>query len=441
MPGSQPGALTVFVISFGGPGDVHPMIALGQALRQRRHRVIFISNPYFEELARRLDLEFTGFGSAQHLVHSMHGATQRSCGTGPARVPPGRYLAQGLDRWRRRSRGVLGTMRWLYEEIEREHIPGETVLVARGNAFGARIAREKLGIPLATVHLQPAMFRSEYDAPGLPVPDGSGLWRRLARRSLWAAIDMYADWLLLPETNGFRAELGLSPVRRLFSKWIHSPDLVLGLFPDWFAPPQPDWPPATHLLGFPLFDERGMREVSAEFESFMNAGEPPVVFTAGSFHRNSRAFFETSVGVCPRLGIRGLLLSASPGCIPANLPERVLHLPYVPLSTVLSRASAIVHHGGVGTAGLAFAAGTPQLVVPFTDDQSDNAARIERAGAGIRLPLAAFRQEAAPRLKELMGSQRIAEACRSLASRMSERNPLAEATRLIENLVSGVRVG
>jgi UDP:flavonoid glycosyltransferase YjiC (YdhE family) len=79
--------------------------------------------------------------------------------------------------------------------------------------------------------------------------------------------------------------------------------------------------------------------------------------------------------------------------------------------------------------------------VPFTDDQSDNAARIERAGAGKRLSLAAFRQEAAPRLKELMGSQPIAEACRSLATKMSVSSPLDEATRLIEDLVPGVRVG
>lgn len=435
MDPSPPKVLTVFMISFGGPGDIHPVAALGRVLRQRGHRVVFISNPYFEPLARQLGLEFAGLGSAEHLVHSMHGAMHHSHAGGPAGLVPSRWLAQGLNRWRRRSRSITGTMRWVYEKIEREQAPGETVVVARGNVFGARIAREKLGVPLVTVHLQPAMLRSEHDSAGLPLPQGDRLWLRWSRRLLWRAIDGYADRLLLPETNAFRSELGLAPARRLFSGWIHSPDLVLGLFPDWFAPPQPDWPPATHLVGFPLFDERGFREVPPELESFLGAGDPPVVFTAGSYHRNAKTFFHVWVSVCNRLGIRGLLLSPANDCIPGSLPERVLHFPYVPLSTVLPRAAAVVHHGGIGTTGLALAAGIPQLVLPFTDDQSDNAARVQRIGAGSRMSLAALHpEEAAARLKALMSSQAIAGASQSIAARMRSEDPLGKASRLIENL-------
>jgi rhamnosyltransferase subunit B len=393
MSASSPTVLDIVVVSFGGPGDVQPMLALGRALRGRGHRVLFLSNPYFEPLARQLDLEFAGFGSADHLAHAMHSAHAGSCDRGLTAALPGKWLRQGLGRWRRRTRGALGPMRWTYEKIERERLAGNAVIVARGNAFGARIAREKLGLPLATVHLQPAMLRSVHDAPGLPLPDGRGPWLRGLRRCLWAAIERYGDLLLLPGTNAFRAELGLPPVRRLFSAWIHSPDLVLGLFPEWFAPPQPDWPPRTRLVGFPLFDESGIREVPPEALSFLGAGEPPVVFTAGSFHRNAGRFFEVSAEVCHRLGMRGLILSPASDCVPASLPEGVVHFSYVPLSSVLPRAAAVVHHGGIGTTGQAFAAGIPQLVVPFTDDQSDNAARVQRIGAGVRMTLAQFRSE------------------------------------------------
>jgi rhamnosyltransferase subunit B len=427
--------LNIFVISFGGPGDVHPMAALAAGLRQRGHRIVFISNPLFESLARQLDLEFAGFGSAQHLAHSMQSATRSSCGEGKRGPAPTRWLVQGVDRWRRRSRGLLGPMRWVYEKIERERTPGATVLVARGNAFGARIAQEKLGIPLATVHLQPAMLRSEYDAPGLPLADGKSIWLRLARRIMWAAIDRYADQLLMPETNAFRAELGLMPVRRLFSSWIHSPDLVLGLFPDWFAPHQPDWPAATHLVGFPLFDERGMRAVSPELEPFLAAGSPPVIFTAGSFHRNAARFFRVSAHVCRILRIRGLFLSPASDIIPGDLPGDVLHLPHVPLSLVLPRAAAIVHHGGIGTTGLALAAGIPQLVVPFNDDQSDNSARVERIGAGMMMSPAAYHDAAAAdRLRSVLDSPEIASSCRSIAARMPPGEAIRAAIRLIENL-------
>ena len=37
-------------------------------------------------------------------------------------------------------------------------------------------------------------------------------------------------------------DLGLPPVKRIFNRWLYEADLVLGLFPDWFGPPQPDWP-------------------------------------------------------------------------------------------------------------------------------------------------------------------------------------------------------
>lgn len=334
---------------------------------------------------------------------------------------------------------MLGPMRWTYEKIEQEHAVGETLVVARGNAFGARIAQEKLGVPLATVHLQPAMLRSEYDAPGLPLPDGNSSWHRRLRRYLWKAIDIYADCLLSPQTNAFRSELGLAPVRHLFSRWIHSPALVLGFFPDWFALPQPDWPPCTHLVGFPIFDESGVREVPSEAKSFLEVGEPPVVFTAGSFHRNAGRFFDVSAKVCHSLGVRGLILSPADACVPSSLPEGVVHFSYVPLGSVLPKSGAVVHHGGIGTTGLAFAAGIPQLVVPFTDDQSDNAARLERTGAGFTMPLAEYQSATvASRLQMLMTSREIASTCRSFALRLQSQEPLGEAVRLIENLSSHV---
>ena len=66
-----------------------------------------------------------------------------------------------------------------------------------------------------------------------------------------------ADLTLAPELNRFRAELGLAPVHGIIDQWWHSPARIIGLFPDWFAPPAPDWPPQTRLTGFPLYDGAG----------------------------------------------------------------------------------------------------------------------------------------------------------------------------------------
>ena len=62
-----------------------------------------------------------------------------------------------------------------------------------------------------------------------------------------------------PGLNEWRRELGLPPVTRVFRDWIHSPQRVIGLFPDWFGVPQSDWPASLRLTGFPLFDDSDHR--------------------------------------------------------------------------------------------------------------------------------------------------------------------------------------
>ena len=49
---------------------------------------------------------------------------------------------------------------------------------------------------------------------------------------------------------------------------------------------------------------------------------------------------------------------------------------------VLSRAAAIIHHGGSGTTLDALAAGCPQVIVPLFADQPANAEAVARAGVG-----------------------------------------------------------
>jgi len=70
-------------------------------------------------------------------------------------------------------------------------------------------------------------------------------------------------------------------------------------------------------------------------------------------------------------------------------------VPYAPHSEVMPRACAVVHQGGVGTTAQAMLAGRPMLVVPFSHDQPDNAARCARLGVARVLPRGALR---APRL-------------------------------------------
>ena len=154
---------------------------------------------------------------------------------------------------------------------------------------------------------------------------------------------------------------------------------MIALFPDWFATPQPDWPAALQFAGFPQYDESDQQQLSPDLVRFLDAGDKPVVFTPGSANQNAAAFFQGAIDASARLGRRAILLTRFKEHLPA-LPSSVHHEGYAPLSRLLPRSAALVHHGGIGTLAQALAAGVPQLTMPMGFDQPDNTNRLIRLG-------------------------------------------------------------
>ncbi|MFB3922962.1 MAG: glycosyltransferase [Terriglobia bacterium] len=415
--------MTVLIVAPGSAGDVHPNVGLGIALRQRGHRVTLVAAAVFESLARRVGLPFVGYGTEEEYYQTI-------------RDPDLWHPYKAFPLVARRL--VLPFIRPTFDLIEQHHKAGDLVVVGSGFVFAARLAQEKLGVPVATVHLQPAPLRSVCEPPVFGFPDILGWLPKSLRPLYLRAVDkLVIDRLLAPELNAFRAELGLPPVRRVLDRWMHSPQLVVGFFPEWFAAPQLDWPPNVHLTGFPLYDESGAREIPAGLEDFLRDGPAPIVFTAGSAMAVDTEFFRVSVEVCRKSGQRGILLTQFPEQLPANLPDGVRHFDYVPFSKVLPRAAAFVHHGGIGTVAQALAAGVPQLVVPLAHDQPDNAMRVRRLGVGDMLVPKSYRVEAVlEHLRRLMESPAVAENCRRRAADLAENTTLERTGDLIEQLGS-----
>ena len=384
----------VIVVAIGSAGDVFPLAALAQRLSQRGHEVLLMAGELYEGLARQLGVAFEPIQTSQQAgTHAM------------SKQDPHKALSLMWHRISQANRIVYGA-------VERLQQPGRTVLVGSTFALGARLAQEKLGLPLATVHLAPACFLSAIDPPAfklfrlpswLPVRARAATWRFIER----AVIDPIGG----KELNRFRAELGLAPCRHVMGEWAHSPDLVLGLFEPWFAEPQADWPAHTHLTGFPRFDQVQMIEPDAALQRFLEAGDAPLVFVTGSAMREARPYFANAVETCRILGRRGVLLTRHVAQVPAELPPFMHHALYEPLSTLLPRSAALVSHGGIGTVSQGLAAGVPQLVMPYAHDQFDNAQRVKRLGvAAIASPRdtpAALAQT----LQALLASPVAAAAC------------------------------
>ena len=414
--------MQILLVPFGSHGDVHPFLALGEVMRGRGHRVTFILNDMFGPLVRGRGFELVPLGDDARLAE----------------------VANNPDLWHPRksfgvvSKTILEAMRLTYPLIVERYVPGETVVVGGSMGFSARLAHETKGIPTATVHLQPAIFFSNEKTPTFPGLGGVTRWPRWFKRPFFDFIySRGIDPSIAPGLNAFRAELGLPPVRDVMRVFLHSPQLVLGFFPSWFAMPQPDWPPRTKLVGFPLYDEGEATPMPPELEVFLQEGTPPIAFTPGSGNLHGRAFFDAAVEACELLKRRGLLLSRFPENLPPGLPEGVVHFPYAPFGKLLPRVTALVHHGGIGTSAQAMASATPQLIMPLAHDQYDNAARMKLRGIARVLLPSKFRGPAVAReLQSLIDGPEVTTRCRETAGLfIQDPHPMEAACDAIEALM------
>lgn len=398
----------------GSAGDVHPFLGLALALRERGHRITFVVVQYFEELIRRHGLEYVQVGTTEEFLASL---------SNPNLWSPRKALQHVYES------GIRPAMPLQYEALASRHVPGETVVLSSCLGFGALLVREKLGMPLLTIDLQPAVMWSEIAPPRIPGTFGPTWLQRAIYRF---GVKYIIDPVILPSLNAYRRELGLSPVASV-PLWWHSPDGVACLFPEWFCPPQADWPAGVVQTDFPLWDDGAEEPLAADVEAFLAAGDAPLVFTPGSANLHAQGFFRAAVDACRRLGRRGILLTRFAEQIPAVLPPTVRHFRYVPLGNLLPRAAALVHHGGMGTAAQAMAAGVPQLIMALAHDQFDNGDRIKRFGIGDWLTPRWFTGRRVARLLgKLLNSEATRAACQSVAQRLVQRDGIERTAGAIE---------
>jgi len=413
-----PGSRTFLCSTFGSAGDVFPMLGLALELRQRGHDILFATNAHFEDLIRSHDLEFEPLGTE---------ADYQACIRDPDLWKPRTAFAHVFASFR----PILKQQYAIHEQLHSKH--PDAVAVSNCLGFGALNAREKLRMPLITVHVQPAVIWSNHAPPTLPGVIGPR-WLKGLMYSLGEKFVI--DRTVCPFLNPWRAELGLPPVKRI-TRWWNSPDGVVCLFPDWYAPPQRDWPPNLIETDFPLWNANSDQGLAPDVAAFLDAGDAPLVFTPGSANVHGREFFDAAIDACRTLNRRGILLTEFREQIPDSLPESVAYFRYVPLDLLLPRAAAFVHHGGIGSTSQALAAGIPQVLMPLAHDQFDNAARVEQLNVGASIPAPKFNAaRLTGALQRLLASPPVAAACRLAAQRLVNHNGLTRAAEAIDRMLA-----
>lgn len=393
------------VCAAGSGGDVFPFIEIATALARRGLETTLLAPSRYQHHAAGRGIRYLSIG-ADEVFEDVFGKS--------AIWTVANGLAESWRYYGAALRTGLATLRALWH-------PGDTILVGSSFALATRLAGELDGFRNLTVHLSPSVIWSAERPPRWPAASIPQAWPAPLRRlAMSLAEQAFVDPVLRRAVNPLRQELGLAPVRRVFSRYVHGARVAYA-FPQWFAAAASDWPAGGQFAGFVL-PARGSGALAPGIANFLAAGQPLAVITAGTAVAARPAWVERACMAALQEMYRVIVVSPDPA--PVRHPD-VLVVPHAPFNALLARAQVVVHHGGIGTIAEAMRAGAIQVAVPCAHDQPDNAERLRRLGAGLGaaadMSTAGFRFV----LREALTQERAARA-RALRDRMAAQEGSAD---------------
>jgi MGT family glycosyltransferase len=341
--------LRLFLGAFGQPGHAFPMLALGAELAARGHEVTFETWSRWREPV---------------LAHGMRFVAAPEYPVFPTQERP----LQPYE-------AVVAAVSQTRPAIARAR---PDVVVHDILTLAPALAAELQSVPRATLipHVYPV------GAPGLPpyalgarrprTALGARLWR-VFDRPVRAGLERGRG-----ELNDARRQVGLGPVTRLHGGL--SPELCLvGTLPQLEY--SRDWPENVHVVG-PLMWEPPYAPIDPP------PGDGPLVLIAPSTaqdptHRLLRAALAGLDGEPVRV-LATWNRRALPG--PVRVPANARLVEWLSYSQTMPDCDLVVCHAGHGTLVRALASSCRVLAVPHVGDMAENAARVDWAGAGVRLP-------------------------------------------------------
>jgi rhamnosyltransferase subunit B len=223
----------IVVTTIGSLGDLHPQIAIGLELQHRGHKVVFAAQSGYQAKLEALGFEFHRLRpDSNALEDPQEMARMMDLKTGSEYI---------MRQW------LMPNLRDTYADLMASAQDAELIITGE-IVYPARLVAEKLGIPWVTSLLQPVAFFSAYDPSVIP------LFPFLAKlRGLGYRFNGAVNLLLKTITKSWaeplhqlRAELGLPALAgNLIIDNKCSPYLVIALFSNVLAQPQPDWPQNT----------------------------------------------------------------------------------------------------------------------------------------------------------------------------------------------------
>jgi UDP:flavonoid glycosyltransferase YjiC (YdhE family) len=384
--------------AFGDPGHAFPMIALGRALAERGHEVTLQTWRRWQT-----DVEAQGLAFAPAPEYPV--------------FPSG---PEPLDFYEAVEQATIDTLP-LVRELRPDVVVSDILTLAPALAGEIEGRRCATLIPHVYPHGQVAAPIYSLGARLPRTSLGRELWR-IAHAPVRRGLELGRVQL-----NRTRVSVGLPELDHVHGGISRELALV-ATFPQLEYPRT--WPPAVHVVG-PLMWEPPAADVE------LPPGDAALILVAPSTAQDPehrmliaalRGLADADVRVLATWNRR---LPASPLPVPEN--ARVVD--WVSYARTMPSCDAVVCHAGHGTLVRALASGCAVIACPSAGDMSENAARVDWAGAGVRLP----RRFVAPRplraaVERTLGDPSIRARARELASWARGHDSGARAGELIEAL-------
>lgn len=407
--------------TWGSDGDIRPFLALAGGLRTAGHEVMVaytsIDNKDYTSLAKAMSFDITN-------VYTQ---------------PNGNYntLLSGVIKERNAVKQLRTILSRIYEPAldemwkASEQLCQENDLVISHSVVHTLVtAAEKYHRPCVVVHFSSLTVRSNY-VPPLGMPN-LGNW---INGLCWKLLEYIIREKLYPSANRIRAREGLPLIKNYLKEICISKELTLISTSPLLCNSQPDWDTSIEVCGFldiPLPAENW--DMPDDLYAFLDAGDPPIFLTFGSFTQFSCAENTQLFIDAVKLSGQRAIIQSDWDAIPFKVDDPDIHkIGNAPHHRIFPYCSVIVHHGGAGTTQSSLLSGCPSVVVEHAFDQIYWAVQLNTIGAAGK-PLhkrSVTAKKISYSIRQVVNTPTMKEKAQRVGTAMKTENGVQKAVALI----------
>ncbi|THY82622.1 UDP-Glycosyltransferase/glycogen phosphorylase [Aureobasidium pullulans] len=376
--GIQP-PLNIVIQIVGSRGDVQPFIALGNELQKSGHRVRLATHAVFRDFVTNSGLEIYPIGGDPNELMSYMVKN-------PGLIPSMKTMQAGeITEKRAMIREMLdGCWRSCIEPDDMTGAPFVAdAIIANPPSFAHIHCAQALCIPVHLMFTMPWTATKNFPHP-LANIQANNAEPTMINRLSYAMVEWITWQGLADVVNSWRETMDLEPVPTTEGPFLaYTQNIPTTYCWSGALVPKPlDWGQHIDVCGF-FFRDMLDYKPPRDLQDFLDSGPTPIYVGFGSIVLEDPEKMSAIISEAVRsTGVRCILSKGWARLRNVSNSPNIFELDDCPHEWLFQNVSAVVHHGGAGTAACGLKNGLPSLVCPFFGDQPFSGEMIAAAGAG-----------------------------------------------------------